>query len=434
MKWLLRNLVTVVVLLAACAGFVLLTGAMRHEESATVGAPPQSAQPRAVAVTVEPVQFRPVERAVEAVGTLHGYEVVTIAAEIDGQVQRVHHDMADRVRPGEPLLTIDPTDYELALRRAQKALETELSKLGLTAPDPNYDVEKVPAVQQARARMENATLQLRRIETLAERQVVTQEQLDTAKAEYAVTTAAYHQQVLLARGSLVTIQDLQLAVSMAQQKLDDTVVRAPVPSQAVPGVGGELTYAIMSRRVAEGSFVRSGTEVFQLVIDRPLKLVTAVPERHAEEIQPGQQVSITTSVSSRSIRGTVTRINPVIDSATRTFDVEIIVPNAQGELKAGAFAKAAILTQEKPHVATVPLESLVSFAGTTKVFVVENGRAKAVPITPGQQSTDWVEVASPQLPEKALVVTSGQSAIVDGEPVTVRTAEALAADHMETRR
>lgn len=434
MKWLARNLVTLVVLLAVGGGFVLLTGVFQHQDVGAAAKEAKTDEPRPAPVTVEPVRFRPVQQAIEAVGTLHGYEVVTIAAEVDGQVLRVHHDMADRVRPGEPLLTLDPTNAELALRRAQKMLETELSKLGLKAPDPDYDVEKVPAVQQARARMENAALQLQRAQTLAQQRVVSEEQLDAAKAEYATTTAAYNHQVLLARGTLVAIQDLQLAVSMAQEKLDDTVVRVPVPSQTIPGAETELAYAVTSRLVAEGSYVRAGTEVFKLVIDRPLKLVVPVPERHAESVKPGQSVSITTTASSRSIRGTVTRINPMIDPATRTFDVEVLVPNAQGELKAGAFAKASILTEEKPRAATVPLESLVSFAGTTKVFVVENGRAKAVAITPGHQSTDWIEVASPRLPENAVVVTSGQSAIVDGAPVTVRKKEALVADHTEIRR
>jgi RND family efflux transporter MFP subunit len=310
----------------------------------------------------------------------------------------------------------------------------------MKTPDPNYDVEKVPAVQQARARMENSAIQRQRMETLVVRNAVSQEQLDTANAEYSVTTAEYNNQVLLTKRALIGLQDLQLAISMAQKKLNDTVVRAPVPSQAVPGVGDELAYAITSRKVAEGSYVREASEVFKLVIDRPLKLLVPVPERHAEAVKPGQRVSVATAASTRQIDGTVARINPAVDPATRTFEVEILVPNREGTLKPGAFAKASIFTREIPRVATVPLESLVSFVGRTKIFLVEDGRAREVVITPGLQTADWVEVASPALPDGAMVVLSGQSAVLDGDLVAINSAgssdspSALAEAKKESRR
>jgi len=426
------------VLAAAGVGFVLLAGAMRHQPEAATG--PKTAEQRPVAVTVVPVTFRPIQQTVETVGTLNGYEVVSLAAEVDGRVMQIHHDVADRVKPGEPLLVIDPTNYKLSLQRAEKALQAELSRLGMKTPDPNYDVERVPAVQQARARMENAALQRQRMETLAVRNAVSQEQLDTAKAEYAVTTAEYNNQVLTAKRALIGLQDLQLAISMAQKKLNDTVVRAPVPSQAVPGADEELAYAITSRKVAEGSYVREGSEVFKLVIDRPLKLVVPVPERHAEAVKPGQRVSVTTAASTRVIDGTVARINPAVDPATRTFEVEVLVPNREGALKPGAFAKASIFTREIPRVATVPLEALVSFVGRTKIFLVEDGRAKEVVITPGLQTADWVEIASPQLSDGATVIVSGQSTVLDGGLVAVtssdpsRSTRSLAAAKKESRR
>jgi RND family efflux transporter MFP subunit len=438
MKWLLRNLITMVVLLAAGAGFVLLAGAMRHQPKATEGH--KQAEQKPVAVTVAPVTFRPIQQTVETVGTLNGYEAVSLAAEVDGRVMQIHHDVADRVKPGEPLLVINPADYKLSLQRAEKALQAELSRLGMKTLDPNYDVERVPAVQQARARMENAAIQRQRMETLAVRNAVSQEQLDTAKAEYSVTTAEYNNQVLLAKRALIGLQDLQLAISMAQKKLNDTVVRAPVPSQAVPGVGDELAYAITARKVAEGSYVREASEVFKLVIDRPLRLLVPVPERHAEAVKQGQRVSVATAASTRQIDGTVARINPAVDPATRTFEVEVLVPNREGTLKPGAFAKASIFTREIPRVATVPLESLVSFVGRTKIFLVEDGRAREVVITPGLQTADWVEVASPELRDGAMVVLSGQSAVLDGGLVAINSAgssdspRALAEAKKESRR
>src|SRR4051794_26149470 len=87
--------------------------------------------PAAVVVTVEPVTPRPVRRIVEAVGTLHGYEEVSLSAKVEGRVRKIDHDVADRVRPGELLLEIEPTDYQLAVRQAEKAVQVELARLGI---------------------------------------------------------------------------------------------------------------------------------------------------------------------------------------------------------------------------------------------------------------------------------------------------------------
>src|SRR5437870_668205 len=85
----------------------------------------------AVTVTVSPVSFQPVQRIVGVVGTLHGYEEISLGAKVAGRVRKIAHDMADRVKPGELLLEIDPTDYQLNVRQAQRSLQVELAKLGL---------------------------------------------------------------------------------------------------------------------------------------------------------------------------------------------------------------------------------------------------------------------------------------------------------------
>src|SRR5262249_13982410 len=104
----------------------------------------------AVKVTAEPVSFRPVQRIVGVVGTLHGYEEISLGVKVEGRVRKIAHDVADRVRPGETLLEIDPTDYQLNVRQAQKALQVELAKLGLNeVPAAKVDVTHIPTVVQA---------------------------------------------------------------------------------------------------------------------------------------------------------------------------------------------------------------------------------------------------------------------------------------------
>ena len=134
-----------------------------HRESSTV-AGANSANPIAASagrLTVAPVTYRPVRRTIEAVGTLCGYEEVSICSTAEGRVVKIHHDVADHVRPGEQLLQIEPIDYELSVRQAEKALLVELAKLGLQSPPTAaFDVTGIPMVVEAQSQSRQLPLAL----------------------------------------------------------------------------------------------------------------------------------------------------------------------------------------------------------------------------------------------------------------------------------
>ena len=403
--------------------FVAGNGCNRGQKDAWPAEAGKSARdPATVVVTVRPVEHRPVQRIVEAVGTLHGFEEVTISTKVEGRVRKILHDVADRVKPGELLLEIDPTDYDLASRQARKALDVEMAKLGLKEPPGvGFDITRVPPVVQAQARMENAKTRLDRTRSISAKQGSTPEELADKTADFRVAQAEYDNQILTARAGLAMIQMKQESLSMAQQQLDDTRIRSPIPTLGMVAGKEQMRYAITHRAVADGTFVRPGMDVFKLVIEEHLKLRVMVPEKHAGEVRVDQRADVFTAAYPIPFGGVVTRINPSVDPATRTFEVEIQVPNTEGKLKPGGFAKSANLTRLDQQATTVPLESLVTFAGVTKVFVTENGKAKEVPVTLGVQSTDWVEIAKPRLAAGSQVVTSGQTMLAEGTPISVRS-------------
>jgi RND family efflux transporter MFP subunit len=403
------------------AGWVLAGGGVRH--SAKEALPPDHADGQdsaAVMVTVEPVGCRAVQRTIEAIGTLHGFEEVVISARSEGRVRKLHRDVADRIKPGELLLQIDPTDYELQVQQAERSLQVELVKLGLDEPPTGaVDLEKVPTVMQAQTRLENARLRHDRARRLMESRAASTEEALNATSDYRAAQAEYANQFLIAKAGLATVKMKQTALAVAQQQLADARVLAPTPTLAVPG-SSDIAYVITHRNVAEGTLVRPGTELFKLAINCTLKLRVSVPERHSAEICLGQNAEVSTAAVPRPSTGTVSRINPVVDPATRAFQVEILVPNTNGQLKPGSFAKAAIQTRLDAHAVTVPLSAVVQFAGITKVFLADNGRAREVPVTLGVQTPEWVEIAAPALPSGAMVVTSGQTALANDSAVTIR--------------
>ena len=420
----LRFVTTLAVGAAGVAGgWVWHRSVVEHQakEQLTAVAHTVNRDPAEVVVTVTPVSIRPVQRQVVAVGTLHGFEEIPICAKVEGRVKSLSFDIADRVRPGDLLLQVDPTDLELSRRQSERELQVELAKLGLSeVPSAEVPLNNIPAVLQAASRKENAAKRLERIRPLVAARTVTVEEGDDAENEYRVADAEFANQLLIARTGLANIKLKQSALAVAQQQLVDSQVRAPTPTQSVPGSTNGVGYSVTSRTVSEGSFVRPGTEICKLVITETLKLRVPVPEAYSAEVQLGQKVNVMLAAFPAPFAGMVTRINPAVDAASRTFEVEIQVPNPNGQLKPGSFAKVHILSRMDAQSITVPLSALVNFAGVNKIFVAENGRAKEVQITTGVQTNEWVEITTPRINRGAQVITSGQTLLAAESPISIR--------------
>ena len=117
--------------------------------------------------------------------------------------------------------------------------------------------------------------------------------------------------------------------------------------------------------------------------------------------------------------GKVVRINPTVDSLSRSFDVETHVPNTDHRLKPGGFAKAEVIVGTSDSAVTVPIEAVTRFAGVSKVFRIRDNKADEVEISIGAQGTGWVEALG-GLQAGDVIVTSGQSRLANGTTVTVR--------------
>ncbi|MCE9564310.1 MAG: efflux RND transporter periplasmic adaptor subunit [Planctomycetes bacterium] len=445
-KWVIR-----LVILAAVVGVGVATGVIpgrpkgNTQADLAAGAKDQPKQREAkpVPVTVQPATARPVQRKVQVVGTMIGREEITVTAKADGRIVRINSDLGDDVKPGDVLLEIDDTDYKLAVAEVQQALELELSKLGLRElPASTFDVSLLPAVVKTTALERSAASRFERAKKLLSEKSTSEEAYNLAEADYKVAVANYQQAVLDARSTLVAIGQKKAVLDTARQRLADTKVVVPsISAQPLPviGPGGKpillpaVTRLSVSRRmVSEGEMLRvsptTSMSVFKLVVDDYLKLGATVPERYMDEVKIGQEVDLEVEAHrGRVFKGLVVRMNPTVDPANRTFQIVIGVANPDRKLRAGSFTKASVFTRVDPVAVTVPEESLVSFAGVTKVFVVDGGTAREVQVTPGvrvevgtaNQPDGWVEVTG-DLKPGAAVVTSGQSQLSEGKPVRVR--------------
>lgn len=377
----------------------------------------------ALPVTAEPIGYRSVQQTVEAVGTLHGYEEVSLSAKVEGRVTKIHYDLSSRVNPGELLIEIDTTDAKLAVSQAERNLQAELAKSGFTSvPSENEDLSKLPTVVSARLRYELARTQYERLQTLRSTNSIAQEDLEKARSDTLVLESEWKNQLLVAKSAAAMARLKNADLAIAQQRLADTQIRAPVPT--IYANEADQFYRVSQRLVSEGTMLRVGTEVMKIVLGDTLKLRLSVPEAYGNAVQVGQKVEVMTAANDRPSIGTVARISPAVDRSTRTFLVEVEVPNRNGALKPGGFAKANISIAVNERATTIPLAGLYSFAGINKLFLIEQGVAREIQVTIGEQTSNWVEITSPPLPADAMVITSGQRMLSDGKPVTIRDPEA----------
>ncbi|GIW44555.1 MAG: MexH family multidrug efflux RND transporter periplasmic adaptor subunit [Candidatus Binatia bacterium] len=336
----------------ACAS--ISCGRTGGAESAA--AAPSKLVPRAVVVRVAPAVVRPVQRTVNFVGTLYGRDEVTIASQVEGQVERVHVDLGDAVGEGEVLLEIDDSSWRARLREA----EANLAKA---------------RTDEERAR-----------QLVAER-VISPQEYEARK------TAA---QVAEAQRDLLRVT-LQHA-------------RVLSPIQA----------SVARRFVSVGEYVRPGTPLFTLVVQDPLKLRGDVPERFAPELQSAQPVEVRVDAYPNEVfRGALARISPASNPQNRSVTVEALVPNPDRKLKPGFFANAAIVTRADDRAVCIPQDAVMSFAGVHRVFVISDQRAEAREVELGRRLPDGLVEVVGGVAAGELVAVSGLSKLESGAAVEI---------------
>ena len=150
----------------------------------------------------------------------------------------------------------------------------------------------------------------------------------------------------------------------------------------------------------------------------PLRLILAVPERTAAGIRVGQEVRVGLEGDPTTYRGRVARLSPTIQEQSRTLTVEAEVPNQQGRLRPGAFARAEIIVAADQTAVFVPVSAIVVFAGIEKVLTVRDGRSVEVRVQTGRREGDRVEIVTGLNAGDAVVAEPGN--LVGGQPVQVK--------------
>lgn len=152
-----------------------------------------------------------------------------------------------------------------------------------------------------------------------------------------------------------------------------------------------------------------------------LKLLLNVSENNFKDIKIGQTVEIQSDIFPNEIfKGNISRINPTINALTRTFEVEVKIPNPQEKLRPGMFVRAKILLGKTDGI-LVNRAAILKQIGTSAhyAFIIKNNIAKRVDVTIGKEFDSVVEITS-GLSEGDYLVTNGQGVLKNGNQVEIK--------------
>ncbi|MEX2224640.1 MAG: efflux RND transporter periplasmic adaptor subunit [Candidatus Rokuibacteriota bacterium] len=388
--------------LAACGSDYPASGGSNPPKAGTArAATPAKSTP----VRVVPAVEEKAAVVVVAAGTLAAEEQVVLGMKVAGRLAEITVDLGTRVRQGDVVARLDPTDFRLRVQQVEAAVQQARARLGLPVDGTSdrVDPEKTPLVRQARAMLEEALLTRDRRIKLWEQQLIARAELDAAEASARVAEGRYHDAVEEVGNRQGILAERRTELELARQQLADTVLRAPIAG------------AMSARQAAVGEFLSAGAPVATLVRINPLRLRLAVPEREASAIRQGQRVRLTLESDPTVYEGHVARLAPAISEQNRSLLIEAEIPNEHGRLRPGAFARGEIVVQPDRRLVTVPTDALVTFAGIEKVLVVEAGRAVEKRVSTGRRTGDRIEILSGLTAGEQVIVRPG--ALAPGQPV-----------------
>lgn len=310
----------------------------------------------AIPVNVTKLAKSNIQRDIELIGTLNAWKEANLGAQTTSRVEKIYVEEGSRVKQGDLLFEMDDTQL------AQAKIQYQVAK-------DNYD----------------------RLKPLYETGSISKSDYDQVKAAYETSEKSYN---LL----LVNTQfRAPFSGVITAKKLNDGEVFLLSP-------GGSTAPSIVT-----------------LMQINPLKLLLNVSETNFKDVKLNQAVEIRSELYPNEVfRGTISRINPTINTTTRTFEVEVKIPNPNEKLRPGMFVRAKILVGYTSGIIIQRSAALKQLGSSAYYgFIVKDNVAKRVDLTLGKEFDSQVEIVN-GLSEGDLLVTRGQGLLKDGSKVEIK--------------
>lgn len=166
-----------------------------------------------------------------------------------------------------------------------------------------------------------------------------------------------------------------------------------------------------------GSNVTTQTPIALVADMTKTEIDLDIPEMYLPYISLGQKATVTIDAHPRDIfSGTISQISPIVDLATRTAPIEVVIDNPERKLQSGMFAKVRLNIEEHPNVPTIMKEAIIGKNPDTYVYVIRGDKSYLTKVTLGIRQGPVYEVRE-GLKEGDKVVVMGQQRLREGSPV-----------------
>ena len=323
-------------------------------------------------------------------GSVAPRRLYRIAFEVPGRVVAVNADVGDRVAAGTVLAALDGSDYA-AQARAADARALEASATAAKARNGARAQERFAADQSVAA----AQAQLERALAAQRLADANRARFDTLYASGDVAASQHDQTVASARDADAAVNAARAALAQAQAQRslvhdgtrnEDLVASAAEASAARASadlarvtlgktrIVAPADALVQQRSVEPGNAAQPGASAFVLVDAHAPDVLVAVPETRLDGIAPGTAATI--RLAGRTYRGSVARIEPAADAASRTAQVRVRVPDLHA--RDGAIVDVALGSTRSGGDASIPLASLLTDpSGGASVLVYDDGSRTA---------------------------------------------------------
>jgi membrane fusion protein (multidrug efflux system) len=341
-------------------GLAYWAGTRNAAPQASAAQPAGKSAPQGIVVEAAKVSVVKLPQALGAVGSLRSDETVIVRPEVAGRVSQILFREGEPVTKGHVLVKLDDSVQQADLDRARA----------------NFTLSK--------------TKHERSID-LRNKGFISSQALDEAEN---------------------TLKVAQADAELMGARINKTAIRAP------------FSGTIGLRLISVGDYVKEGQDLVNLESLDPLKVDFRVPELALSLLRDGQTLQITLdAIPDKAYDGKVVAINPLIDANGRAVVIRAQVPNRDGRLRPGMFARVRLFTSGAKDTIVVPEESLFPIGDDKFVYKVVEGKAARQKIEIGQRREGKVEVVN-GLGVEDVVVTAGVMKLREGVSVTVANARA----------
>ena len=373
-------------------------------------------QTAALETIATPVRLSPVEMYTPIQGQRYSASIlpnrqVNLAFKMNGFVDSIHQvrgadgrtrsvDMGDVVRAGTVLAQVRSKDYELQVSQV-KGQADQAREAGQTAS---------AQLTQAEAAAAKANQDYQRADALFKKTSLTKSDYDAARENYDATRAQVEAARSQVQASAGTANAAQAALGTASLALHDTSLTAP------------FTGTVVQRSIEIGMLAGPSVAAFVLADTSSVKATFGVSDVVVAHLKTGSKLSMyAEAFPNRQFQGFVSTIAAVADSTTRSFQVEVTVPNGRALLRPGMIASLdAGESRALPPVTVAPLNAVIRDAGDSSrfaVMVVDQGVARQRPVLLGPTYGDRIAVRGVEAGMG--VISSGATFVHDGDVVKI---------------